>query len=274
MNTPLAQIVALVCHANVAARDGSAPSFFPGSSTCQFCDRVSFDGGRRGWFGLSRGPLDASAPDEWLAKLRPAGVVAARLRWGAASDLGFSDRMTAGLVGGGGEWLLETLADDGTSGFWLADWQVWNREAPEQRIWRVAYRVIRTSRASRPSWPAVEAATEQLRRALLEIAEFSRRMQCDPFTAAFDTALAALSRSERTGYHRDLDPAGILTEAEARILDAVQSAYVFGGMGSWNDMGFEGAIQSDYERLSEEAFRALNVAIVAAVNGPAGRTLR
>ncbi len=44
---------------------------------------------------------------------------------------------------------------------------------------------------------------------------------------------------------------------------------VFGGMGSWNDIGFEGDDQVLYDRLSEDLYRLLNVAIVAAANASA-----
>jgi hypothetical protein len=49
-------------------------------------------------------------------------------------------------------------------------------------------------------------------------------------------------------------------------LDACQSAWVFGGMGSWNDMGFEGADQKEYDHVSEQLFAALNETIQAAVD--------
>ncbi len=54
------------------------------------------------------------------------------------------------------------------------------------------------------------------------------------------------------------------------MLAACQKAWVFGGMGSWNDMGFDGEDQKDYVRLSEALFQALNAAIVAAANASLG----
>jgi hypothetical protein len=48
------------------------------------------------------------------------------------------------------------------------------------------------------------------------------------------------------------------------LLDASQKAWVFGGMGSWNDLGSEGDDQKLYERLSDRLFRAVNEAIEAA----------
>ncbi len=50
------------------------------------------------------------------------------------------------------------------------------------------------------------------------------------------------------------------------LLDTCQSAWVFGGMGSWNDMGFEGADQGEYDRVSEQLFAVLNETIQIAAN--------
>lgn len=43
-------------------------------------------------------------------------------------------------------------------------------------------------------------------------------------------------------------------------------AWVFGGMGSWNDTGFDGEDQNEHERVLEALFRPLNAAIVAGAN--------
>lgn len=70
----------------------------------------------------------------------------------------------------------------------------------------------------------------------------------------------------KRGYHRDLAPEGILGTESLAVLDACQHASVFGGMGSWNDLSFDGADAEAYERVSERLFRALNRAIAAAAN--------
>jgi hypothetical protein len=83
--------------------------------------------------------------------------------------------------------------------------------------------------------------------------------------------------AKRHGYHKDLSPEGDLPEgdlpeAASILLDAVQSAWVFGGMGSWNDMGFEGPDQKEYSCVSELLFHAINETIEAATDAsfPAG----
>lgn len=73
-------------------------------------------------------------------------------------------------------------------------------------------------------------------------------------------------RSSGCGYHKDLYFPGSLSKTSEAMLDAAQSAWVFGGMGSWNDMTFDGEERREYEAASEELFTAVNNAICVAAN--------
>ena len=64
----------------------------------------------------------------------------------------------------------------------------------------------------------------------------------------------------------DLARGGRLPLDARQILGAAQAAWVFGGMGSWNDLGFEGHAQDEYTALSDELFSLLNQAICEAAN--------
>jgi hypothetical protein len=55
-----------------------------------------------------------------------------------------------------------------------------------------------------------------------------------------------------------------------QLLASAQAAWVFGGMGSWNDLGFDGNDQQEYTALSDELFLLLNQAIGATVNTTSG----
>jgi hypothetical protein len=50
------------------------------------------------------------------------------------------------------------------------------------------------------------------------------------------------------------------------LLDAGRSAWVFGGMGSWNDLAFHGEVQAEYGRTSERLLLTLTEVIQAAAN--------
>jgi hypothetical protein len=269
MNGPLAQLVALTCRGNAWLEGTRFPApFFPGHSTCRFCDRVEFVAPQRRWFGRSGERAVAPTPDAWFGWLRATGVQSLRMLREPQHHALAPDRMTIGLANGGGNWIVSAF-DGRSSAHWLARWDVWNRDAPSQRIWRVTYRLVRTS-PGHESAPDVAAASTALRAALVDIRSFSAAHQCDPFTADFDNALAALDGATRPPeYHNDLFEPGALSVAAARLLTAAQHASVFGGMGSWNDMGFVGDAQLAYERVSEALFRALNDALCAAANSTA-----
>jgi hypothetical protein len=269
MNGPLAQLVALTCHGNAALQGLRSPTpFFPDHSTCRFCDRVEFVAPVRRWFGRAGDRVVATEPDAWFAWLRSTGVSSLRMLREPQHHPLAPDRMTAGFANGGGNWILSAF-DGRAYGSWLAHWNVWNRDAPAQRIWRVGYRLVRTSAAheTTPDFGTVSAA---LRAALVDVRAFSAAHDCDPFTAGFDDALAALDGATHAPvYHNDLFERGALSDAAAQVLAAAQHASVFGGMGSWNDMGFDGDAQVAYERVSEALFRALNASICAAANSTA-----
>ena len=112
------------------------------------------------------------------------------------------------------------------------------------------------------------SAQRRFRSALSEIHTFSEKHGCEGFTACFARAIETLDSNgeKRHGYHKDLVVKGVTSGLAEGLLDAAQSAWVFGGMGSWNDMGFEGADQIEYERVSQQLFAVLNDTIQLAAN--------
>jgi len=267
MNGPIAQCVALVCHAN-AVLGGKRGLYFQGNSTARFCDRIEFaeqapDG---------RVTVLAENPDTWFTYLARSGVAGLRLARAPQGRPLASDRMSAGFVGGGEVWTIEAMRPGGQPESWQAYWNVWNRKAPGQRIWRVTY--ARGAASATGEADSLPAARAELAAALDEIHAFAERNQCGGFTEAFAEARGALAGAPdaKRGFHGDLAPEGVLGGDAVAMLDACQHASVFGGMGSWNDQSFDGAEGEAYERVSERLFRAVNRAIAAAVNEPPRRS--
>lgn len=267
MNGPIAQIVAMTCHANAFLRGLPVPEFFPGNSTCTFCDWVKFVAVSKTLFGKSRETPVAANPNEWFQHLKSIGTIGVRLSCTPQNKPGISDRMSAAFVGGGGTWAMETVRG-GKSGFWLGRWQVWNQKAPERRIWRVDYGRVSEAASDRSRNGDLELAQKRIRSALSEIHTFSEKHGCEGFTACFARAIETLDSGgeKRHGYHKDLVAKGVAPNLAETLLDAAQSAWVFGGMGSWNDMVFEGADQTDYDRVSQQLFAVLNETIELAAN--------
>ncbi|MBW3624663.1 MAG: hypothetical protein KY468_14755 [Armatimonadetes bacterium] len=51
-----------------------------------------------------------------------------------------------------------------------------------------------------------------------------------------------------------------------QLLATATQAYVFGGMGSWNDIGFEGSLQREYEKVSADLYEVIKVTTIMVPN--------
>lgn len=266
---PTAQLVALACHVNAQAQGVRTATFFPTNSTCQFCEYIRFIRQEGGLLGMGRSwRVAADTPDQWLdmqAK-RSRGAIISRE---GGSDPRLSDRMSAGFVGGGGKWKL-WIVEGEKADVWNASWHVGNRNAPANRIWRVTYAQIATEVAHTIAAEALEPLRHRLGIALSGALAFCARHKIEGFRSQFQQAVECLSSAEPFSliYHKDLAPAGTLTLSAQQLLAACSAAWVFGGMGSWNDLYFEGDKDS-YDRISEELFVVINDSIAAATNSAA-----
>jgi hypothetical protein len=265
VNHPLAQMAALVCHGNAFLQGHSIPNLLETNSTFQFCDWVKFVKLRRSLLGKRETEEIARTPNAWLELLKSQSATALRLTQKARNDT-FPDRLTAGLTGGGPVWSIEVTYHDGSCVRWFSGWQVWNQKAPNRRIWRVSYACAATQ-STAPQLD-LRSASARLKEALTRLERFAREQTLNTFAACFSRALETLASdgSIRHGYHRDLAPELSLSPQALCLLDACQSAWVFGGMGSWNDLGFQGETQAEYERISQELFEAVNNAVQCAAN--------
>lgn len=265
MNAEIAQLVAVVCRGNAELRDFDLPDFFPDNSTCQFCERVEFVVPVRGFFLKWKEKVIAHSPDKWFQQLCDVVIEGLELCYQSSGGGTSHDRELAGFVGGGGNWSIKESIW-GEYHQWAPIWRA-GSNADDRRPWSVTYR--RIGSAASPSPPSklspIDAA-RQLDAALKDILGFAAQ-SAEDYVEHFDGARQALRGKDCSRiYHKDLAPVGALTDEGARLLDACQLAWVFGGMGSWNDMSFEGDAGRQYELVSEALFVAVNSAIVVAAN--------
>ncbi len=269
MNGPLAQLVAIALHGSSALSGRqAAPDFLGKNSTAQFCESIRFVRVTRSWFGVGR-PVEvevSSNPDAWFDFLRAKGGVRVLVQWKPNRASKVPDRMFAGFVGGGGEWELNVRYADGHCERWLPSWEVHDRSRADRRIWRVRYVQVFAGKEIAPSVEPTSIALSGFVSALEEIRAFSAKKSLDWFTNQFGQGVKALQTSEAVEYyHKDLWPEGFISPTGENLLKACQCSWVFGGMGSWNDMMFDGEDGAEYERVSEQLFKALTVAIPSAV---------
>jgi hypothetical protein len=270
---PTAQLVALACYFNGHARGMAVAPFFPANSTCQSCESIHFL--RQQTLLLGQSPVWnvlEKTPDEWFAREARPGRNA-RIVCQRVDDPRFPERLTAEFASAGGRWLL-ALRARGRSDLWEASWEFGNQRAADRRIWQVQYGLVAENlKQEMPKLRTVEALFPELRRTLGDILAFAEEQQLDEFAGCFRKAIKCLSATDPFAevYLKDLAPAGFLILPERQLLAACQAAWVFGGMGSWNDTGFDGKEQVRYERLSASLFALLNEGICVSTNSAAVR---
>ena len=267
MQGPIAQAAALTIYGNDRLNGHERPGFWPGATVFNYCKSIRFVALE----GDLRAPVEmpfAGDPAAWVDALRNGGVRRLRLHYMQGHHPLMTDRLSVAFAGGGGRWLIEALQDRGAD-LWEAKWSLGDRKDPERRIWMVAYGRVQADGAplelaERP----LAAIKHDLDAALAKAEAFATAKDLTDFAAAFREARATLASTTPFAgvYHTDMAPTdGLLLEAK-QLLAATQAGWVFGGMGSWNDLSFPGAEGQEYDQLSEHLFALMVEAIHSAVN--------
>ena len=151
---------------------------------------------------------------------------------------------------------------------WGSSWAVTDADAADRRIWAMRLEIEPSAVTDVVAAPGVNLATAELDHALEDISAFAAAHGLGNWRERFDGARAQLDASEPVlPYHPDIAPAGSLPPARARLLAAAMTAWVFGGMGSWNDIGLDGAqSQGAMARETHRLYQAVMAAFLAVTN--------
>ncbi len=175
------------------------------------------------------------------------------------------ERESSGFAGGGRGWIL-VARFGGFDEHWSAHWQLGQR-APATR-WDIAYRCRRTtSTAIDPNRYDLNESQCRLEQALTDIGQLAHEIGEEHWKVNFfDAALDLLKGS--TSFKRDL-PENYSEQAQ-RVFAAVYRCWVFGGMGSWNDVppysAHEHGKSAEFDTYSDALHSAMQDALEAAVN--------
>ncbi len=270
MNGPLAQIVVLVTYGNDLLKNGrTSIDLYPKNSTFQFCDQVDFREFRRSFLlQKTNETVVAADPNKWFERLKIEGCKELRLYFEHSNGRSFAkDYKLAGLVGGGGTWFIEAIYDD-RSDAWVGQWMVTDQDHPDRKIWSVKYGRVVTGQQTKNLQIDLSKTKEKLGQTLADIADFAFKHNLEGWGRQFEKAGLILQSNDpgKSYYHWDLIPVHNYSLIAKQVLFAAGTGWVFGGMGSWNDLGFRGDDNMIYEKLSEQLYSSINEAIIAAVN--------
>lgn len=263
MNGELAQVICLATHGSAWLADvgnSDPPALDRDNSVFQYVGSLRFR------LQHEQGEPDSPAATvaDWLLQLRQRS---AERIWLALSDAKTATMGDRGIWGhelarfaNAGQWGLVVTGGQQPE-IWQASWMIGDRDAPGQRIWTVHY-AGQFADEIVPQHPNMQRAAEQLSRSLQSARDFAAGQRLESWSEWFDRALTA----KDFPYYPDMLPATYTDEAHRLAASAAQ-AWVFGGMGSWNDLGFrDQAIQDEYLDISRQLYDAVLQALLASTN--------
>ncbi|MCB0429153.1 MAG: hypothetical protein H6585_00380 [Flavobacteriales bacterium] len=271
MTGNLAQLIALATYGNAYLTTGSLPDdFYPANTTFQFCRSVDFLALRKTFFfSKPKETIVAVTPIDWFKMLKKDSCKKIRLYFQYSKDQSFAkDHKLAGLVGGGGTWLIETIFDS-YSDYWVGRWEVKDPNAPDHNIWKVSYDLIAPHNRTTDIKVNLDGVKKKISQTLTEIASFASQLENQYWMEQFNKAKEVLSSAspKENYYHKDLIVVGNYSLKAQQVLFAAGCAWVFGGMGSWNDIGFDNKEDENrYDELSAQLYDDINQSILAVVN--------
>jgi hypothetical protein len=262
VNGELAEVIGLATHGSRWLSDGNGepPALDQSNSTFQFVGAVQFLIAREGRFGRDE---RTAAVQDWLRARRSAGIDRMYLVIpGVPSTV---DQHSLAALANAGQWGLLGVGKR-QSEVWRATWTVANRDAPDRRIWSVSYNGTRATPAA-PQCLDIEDAAAALRHHLENAQAFAEQEELGSWVEWFRRALNDV---DEIPYHDDMLPDSFGGEPRRLVAMATRS-WVFGGMGSWNDLGFaDPDVRQHYENLSRLLYGAVLRAFVAGVNHGVG----
>ncbi len=267
MQGPIAQALALSCVGNAFLRGKDVSGFWPDASVFRFsksCEFRRLDG--------DRDALIAADPMAWFETLhayKGLRLHTAPRQRGPQQTLAINERQSVGFVGGGPAWLIEAIGAE-RSVLWQGHDRLGDRNDPEHKIWLNTYLMSGEIAPQTHTQVNLQDASRALEDALREIESLATAAAPD-WSATFTNARAVLGAQTPesgygAGYHADIADYAGFDKDQRRMLGAVSAGWVFGAMGSWNDMVVSAAHTMDYERISEQLFGALIDAICALAN--------
>lgn len=264
----LANMVVLVAYGNALLKSGYASQSFDQHVAFKFYEWIRFR-------QVKEDVVFAGSPTDYMGSLDIRGVRGLMLTYGANTSApdGISEHMSAGFVGGGKQYLIQEFTDTSVNYLALQS-ELGDRERTDQRIWRDTFQLYATvpRQIVKPDRPDLEWAAKKLADALQAAIRFCDEgepwLKTSNWPDVFRAALNVLDDRAPPDFTPYLDfPQQVMSAEQNRLLQAADRAWVFGGMGSWNDMGFENDQRHmEYETVSSRLYQAVNVAIADATN--------
>lgn len=261
MNVELAQTIALIAYGNayLSSGDMEPRELFPTHSTFQFVSNVTFQRSKE-----PRKPgILANDTQSWIFDL---GIDGTRyLKLDVLNLQHLPTPYATSLFTAGNTWVIQT--DKGQC--WQPIWSLVQQKSRQSRMWKVEY----WERANIPvigDFPDIQSAYQDLENCLVEAQDFSMRRKFG-WEKWFEKALQLLhDPSPVLPFYADLLPSVLKNIRVRQLLAGTLQAWVFGGLGSWNDVYIaDSSLEMEYQKVSKSLYKAVMQSVVSVTNSTA-----
>lgn len=206
----LSQLIALTAYGNDYLNNDKFLTDFNSTNTAfQFCNKIDFrEFKKQFFFSKQKESVVANNPTEWFQYLKTDGCKHLRLYFEYSKNQSFAkDHKLAGLVGGGGSWLIEAVYHN-YSNYWSNRWEVTNQDAADRKIWTVNYGMIVKKQHISNLQIDNQSIKIKLGQTLIEITDFAFKKDLKSWGEQFNKAKLTLDSlaPESNYYHTDLIP--------------------------------------------------------------------
>jgi hypothetical protein len=264
MNVELAQMIALIAYGNeyLSSESRESRELFPSHSTFHYISDVSFQWGT----ALNPSPKRSEAlarntnTGGWFSRLGTDGVRYLKLDLLNLQDL--PSPYATSIFTAGGAWVIQT--DKGKC--WKANWSFISPVSRQVKLWKVEYWECDNIPVIR-DFPDIETTYQDLEASLVEARNFSERRRFG-WEKWFGKAIELLHDSSPVlPFYADLLPPTLRNIKVRQLLAGALQAWVFGGLGSWNDMYItDRSVEQEYQQISKNLYEAVINSLGAVTN--------
>ncbi len=203
----------------------------------------------------------AKNPNDWLAFLHQEGVLKLHLTYQPSEEL--IQKASRPLISSvkGRHWHVITEKENGCD-VWRCKWQLDARK----EVMSYYYLFLSDVLLGEFNFPSLEMSKLYLKEILNDLVTFTIKNELANWTTVFKKALRSLDSKKASDLIApDILPSGCYSLAARQVLSACAIAWVFGGMGSWNDVTHVHDYDL-YRRLSANLYNTICDSIVSVVN--------
>jgi hypothetical protein len=255
MTGHIALMVALAVYANDYLYGSGGIKLSKSNSTLKYCGTVYFvdlEGNKE--------IVIANSVNEWFEYLKENKAFRLRMHYVRVHS---DDRDLVAFVGGGGRWVIEVLRNE-ESDYYESHW-VSNTPGG----WTVKFaRLAKNQKPPIRHEIDLDKEKNELRNDLINILAFAEDNNIS-FAEWFRKSLECLESENplaQLRFYTDVVPRHFLPLEAEQILTCCVNSWVFGGMGSWNDIGYPKEEAERYRQISDGLYQGIQKGIAAAVN--------